>query len=238
MKSLLPLLQPGINAAKKNAVTILFIQFCCLILVVSYYQFEAVRVWADQVGVLKKNGGLVAAFVSCFIAGGFFPEIAKFCVRKSPKYDRAQITSVLWTAVVYGYIGVTVDIFYNLQATLFGSGVDVVTLAKKMAFDILVFAPLFSIPTSVMLFTFGYDGFKREFWTKKAFTKKYLMNAVLPAMPMGWAFWIPVLLCLYSLPTSLQFPFAMLAEAAWSILFVFLLTPEDDPDLNEFPAMV
>ncbi|MBW7929038.1 MAG: hypothetical protein H3C58_13330, partial [Fimbriimonadaceae bacterium] len=48
--------------------------------------------------------------------------------------------------------------------------------------------------------------------------------SIVPALIPCWAFWIPILICVYSLPANLQFVFALLAEAAWSILFVFIAT--------------
>jgi hypothetical protein len=50
-------------------------------------------------------------------------------------------------------------------------------------------------------------------------------DRVFPALIPCWVFWIPVLFCVYAFPPNLQLPFAFLAEAAWSMIVVFVSKP-------------
>jgi hypothetical protein len=125
--------------------------------------------------------------------------------------------------MAYGIIGVQVDLWYRVQTFLFGEGRDLGTLLVKTAVDQAVFSTLLAIPTAVFLFAWRREGLKAalEVWTPKGWMKR-----VFPAMIPCWALWIPVLFCCYAMPTDLQFFFAMLAEAAWSVIFVFMMTDD------------
>jgi hypothetical protein len=45
-----------------------------------------------------------------------------------------------------------------------------------------------------------------------------------PLMVTCWAFWIPVLACVYSMPKDMQFVLFICANAAWSLLLVTMGT--------------
>jgi hypothetical protein len=114
-----------------------------------------------------------------------------------------------------------VDIFYRYQAVMFGTGIDVATLVKKTSMDMFVVSPIIFVPTGMLLLHLKNSHF-RVGSLREALTWKFYRAYVVPTMPYNWAYWIPVVLCVYALPTVLQFPFAQLAEAAWSLLFVFI----------------
>ena len=156
-------------------------------------------------------------------AGGAVPELAKFLLRRIPRFDRPWLASSAYNALVYGVVGVQIDLFYQLQAIVFGAGNEPATLIVKTAVDMGLFTTVLSIPTAVLLYTWKRRDFRFDGW-RSAFTRRFYATQIWPTLIPCWAFWIPVLFCVYAMPSNLQFCFAVLAEAAWSMVFVFLVT--------------
>lgn len=208
---------PAREAVTHHWAPLLLIQICAVVMVVLYYQLPSMRAGLDWLGHLKERGGLVFAFLVGCNAGGIVPEIAKLLTGKLKRMTRAWLLESLFNGLVYGLVGVQVVVFYWFQTVWFGPGHDFVTLAIKTAVDMLVFSPLISIPTAVLLLDWRAVRFKFGPLNLGAF----LWNRLLPSLILCWIFWTPVLFCVYSLPSNLQFPFSNLAEAAWAIVFIF-----------------
>lgn len=204
----------------------MLIQAAAIALVVLYFNSESVRTWSEWIAATKVKSGLLGAFIAGGIAGGFIPELAKLATGRVKKFDQKHTIGVLWAAFVYGLVGITVDLLYKAQAVWFGTGNDVGTLAIKVFVDMTAFTMLVSFPLAASLFAWWREGFKWSFW-KGAFTWNFYKTEIASKLPIGWAFWIPILTCTYALPLNLQFPFAILAEAAWSVLFVFMMTDNE-----------
>ncbi len=169
------------------------------------------------------------AFMAGAIAGGIVPEIARMATGTVEGQGWSRWQKVAWTSLVFGLVGIFVDLFYKGQAALFGNGIDAATLICKTAFDMFVFAPLFCIPFEVASLQWPQKGWKlSEFF--RGFGVTTYRDSVLPVMLPCWAFWIPVLVCVYAMPLNLQFVFAIFAEAAWSIIVVYVATRSEDAE--------
>ena len=213
--------EPGLLAIRRNWVPIAFIQLAALLLVAAYFQIPALQTSLKSVETLKEKGGLAFAFFGGMIAGAIVPEIAKLLTGRLRSFNKAWLQESAYNGLVYGIIGIQVDLFYrSLTATLGGEATPTIVITKTLI-DQLIFSPLLSIPTATFMFRWRYHRFQRETFAKELQDRFYVMQIV-PGVLMCWAFWVPVLCCAYSLPPLLQFPFSMLAEAAWSILFVFM----------------
>lgn len=212
---------PGVAAVRAHWRPLLFIQVAALLLVVAYYQSPAVREVASDIAALKQRGGLLFAFCGGFLAGWAFPEIAKFLTGQLKVFDAEWLKKSLFTGLVYGLLASQVDVFYQLQAMWFGTGVSPGTILIKTFVDMGIVAPLWFVPFTVAFFEGRRAGFGAAIsvWRWPVYRRK-----VVPALLPNWAFWIPVLFCVYALPTNLQLPLSILAEAAWSIVFVFIAT--------------
>lgn len=215
--------QPGLRAVKSTWGPFVAIQLAAVALVVSYYQAPGVHQSLEAAEEFKRNGGLWVAAVAGMIAGGILPEFAKLASGRLKKFDGDWIRLTAFTTMVYGIIGVQIDLWYRLQTLWFGEGRDWGTLLTKTAVDQIFFAPLVAIPTAVFLFAWRKEGLKPAL---EVGTPSGWMKRVFPAMIPCWALWIPVLFCCYAMPTDLQFFFSMLAEAAWSVIFVFMMTDD------------
>lgn len=214
---------PGLAAVRRNLAPFLLIQLGAFAFVVFYYRSAALQAGADVVMAWKLAGGIPFAFAAGALAGGVIPEVSKALTGRLRKLDRKWALDSLYNGFVYGIVGVQVDLFYRFQTWAFGDGKDVGTLLLKTAVDMLLFATLISIPTALCLYEWRRLGFKLRALVRQ-FSWAFYRDKVVPGIIPCWAFWIPILLCVYSMPADLQFCFSILAEAAWSILFVFIAT--------------
>lgn len=216
-------LQPGIAAIRRYWAPFLLIQVSAALLVVAYYQVESVRVFADRIGLLKASWGLLFSAVGGFVAGGIVPEIAKAITGRMDRVSSTWLGNTVFNGFVYLVVAVQVDLFYRFQAFVFGNGVDAQTIFLKTLVDMGLFAPLLCMPSGVVLCEWR-DARWNLGATLRALDRAWYRERVIPAILPGWAFWIPFLICLYALPQPLQMPFALLGEAAWSIIFIFIAT--------------
>lgn len=223
--SLREALRPGLAAVRRYWAPFILIQACAVGLVVLYYSLESVRIVADDIGAIKKAWGLDFSAIGGFIAGGLLPEAAKALTGRIRSYDSAWFKNMLYAGFVYVIVAVQVDLFYQLQAVLFGHGIDPVTVGLKLLVDMALFAPFLCMPTGVVLIDWRSHAF-RLLPTIRGIHRIWYRERVLPAMIPGWAFWIPFLCAVYALPLALQMPLCLLGEAAWSLLFIFIARQE------------
>ncbi len=209
------------RAIRKNWLPMLAIQIVAFLLVLSYFRFESVRNATASIARAKDSGGELFVILAGACAGGVIPQIAKIVTGKAGRIDRAFWEDSAFAALLFAAIAVQVDAFYRCQVIFFGAGKDPATLLKKTSLDMFVMAPLLFNPFAMLMLHARQTGFKFE-GLRKGFSWWFYRSRVLPTLPVNWAFWIPILLCVYSLPSLLQFPFAQLAEACWSLVFIFI----------------
>lgn len=219
-------MQPGLRAVRSLWRPMLLIQSLAIVLVVVYYRSPGFQEIASRLQEWKIAGGLLFAFAAGAIAGGIIPAAAKAVTRSCPDTPAKQLKDALWNGLIFGLVGVFVDVFYQFQGQLFGTGTDPLTLAKKTAVDMGLFSPFFAIPFEVATLRWPQVRFRvSELF--RVFNWTFYRETVIPALLPCWAFWIPVLFCVYAMPMNLQFCFAILAEAAWSIIVVSVATEND-----------
>jgi uncharacterized membrane protein YfcA len=204
-------------AFRHNLAPILLIQAGAVALITAFSLSSGTRHFLEKLGDWKLSSGLAGAAVTGAIAGGLLPEVAKALTRRQP----SSLGKAAYTALLYAVMGVLVDILYLTLANLYGNGTDAGTLAKKVVTDMGLFTPFISIPLAVGMMTFFNQRFSWPEVVKECQNPRIRMT-YLSSLVMSWCFWIPVLACVYAFPTAIQFPVAMLAEGAWSVLFVFM----------------
>jgi hypothetical protein len=214
---------PGIAALKHGWAPMLLIQFFAGCLVVAYYQIPGLRMSLRALEELKSHGGPPFALASGAIAGGLVPQLAKLLTGRVTSFGRRFWLQMLFTGAVYAIVSLQIDYFYQFQAFMFGSQHDGLTVIKKDLVDMAIFAPFISIPTAVILFEWRNAGFSATDLGHRL-RSQFFRSKIVPALIPCWAFWIPMLLCVYAMPPNLQFPLAQLAEASWAVLFIFIAT--------------
>ena len=206
----------------------MLIQVGAVALVVSYYRFPGLQEAARSASELKLRYGVWFAFLLGTLAGGVVPELAKLLTGGLRRFDRTWVVETTYNAFVYGLVGAQVDLLYRFQAFLFGPQHDVRTLIVKTAVDMGLFAPIISIPTATLMYAWRREGFRVRPIFRYGF-RSFFFHQIMPGLIPCWFFWTPVLFCTYAMPSDLQLCFSMLAEAAWSIVFIFIAKEDHAP---------
>lgn len=228
MTRILTLLRPGWEAFRTYWPLLIAIQLAALAVLISYYLIEGTSGFYAWVGHIKNEGGLLFAGIATVVSAGIIPELLKSCLRP-PNVPRPSWGEILHQLALWFIVGCNVYLFYEVQAFLFGVGTDLVTVTKKVLLDQLAFTPLFNLPIVAAWYL----------WREKSYRFGPLMKAlgpgfyrkrVLPIWATALAFWPAMLLIVYSLPADLQFPLFLCANAAWSILMIFILRRQTGSD--------
>jgi hypothetical protein len=222
------LIRPGIVAARDNWRPFVLIQSIAFALVVSYYQVDAVRAACDVLGNLKAKWGFLFAAVAASLAGALLPEVAKAVVQPDYKL-RGRLGEVGFLLTFFFFNGIAVDMFYRFLGWLFGTSTGLVTIVSKMLFDMLIFTPLLVLPLILLIFGWrelGYSATKLRQQVRQSGFGWWYLKRVGPMLPPNWAYWVPMVLMIYSLPQTLQVPLFSIALGGWSLLMVVLARGE------------
>ena len=209
-------IRPGVLAVRHHLRPFLLIRGCAVAIVIAYYQSTALHGYAAQLAAWKASGGYLFSILSTAFAGVVLPEVFKLITRNGGHYGARQL---LYNAVVFGFIGFTVDVFYRLLAALLGDSNSIGVVTTKVLLDQFVYSPFLSIPISLTLFLWRDLNFDIQ-RTRQALRVNFVKGRLLPALIVCWGFWGPVVTCVYALPAQLQFCLFLFAQAAWSLLLI------------------
>ena len=213
---------------RENRVPCIALNIIVITLVGSYYQVPAVAAVWEAVGAFKLKWADAFSLGSTIFAAALLPSLVQLVMGTLPsegRWKRVGLLSLFW-----GYRGMEIDLFYQVQGWLFGTGNDAATLLKKVALDQFVMSPLWFVPTVLIAMRWVDMGgswartrasLTREFWTRTCPT----------VMVTNWLVWIPTLALVYSLPPALQFPLFSVVMCFF-ILIVTLLARSDQRSIK------
>ncbi|PQA77217.1 hypothetical protein [Rhodoferax sp. TS-BS-61-7] len=190
-----------------------------VLLLLAYLWSPAVQSGLTQWGMLKQAWGYPGSFVTYAAFAVLVPELLAWAVLRQP-VPRTIARDMAFAIVVFGLIGISVDVLYSVQVALFGSGNDAATIVKKMLFDQFVYSPVSNF-VMVAVFLWKDEGFRTstlrtlasgDFWSRR----------YLPVIIAVWCVWGPGVLVIYFMPTALQFPVASLILSFWILIFKFM----------------
>src|SRR5580658_7899203 len=136
----------------------LLIQSAALALALGYHFIQAMRSACEAVGVWKTSGGLLFVALSGAVAGGLLPEIAKALADRTLAGLRGRGGAIAFNTAFFAFNGIVIDLFYRLEATLFGSEGSLHTVVNKTLFDQFVFTPLWLV-FIILVFQWRQRGF-------------------------------------------------------------------------------
>lgn len=190
-----------------------------VLLLVSYLWSPAVQSGLAQWGAAKQAWGYPGSFVTYAAFAVLVPELLAWAVLRQP-VPKTIVGDMGFAILVFGFIGISVDMLYSVQVALFGSGNDAATIVKKMLFDQLVYSPVSNF-FMVAVFIWKDQGFRlgalRYFTSAEFWGQRYL-----PVIIAVWCVWGPGVLVIYFMPTALQFPVASLILSFWILIFKFM----------------
>ena len=213
--------RPGILAVRKFYRAFFFFQAVAIGLYFAYYHFSSVQHAIDAFAAWKASGGLLLSALLTALAGTILPESVRTLVGPDRTWSRARFRQLGWNFVFFGFNGLLVDLFYILQAFLFGVGNSWSVILPKMALDFFGFIPWVALPMSVSYFLWLELG-----WSPARILRAWgwplYRDRVVPLLIPDFFYWGPILVFLYGLPLTLQVPFFLLAFSGWSLAFVFI----------------
>jgi hypothetical protein len=189
------------------------------LLMVAYAWSPAVQSGLAHWGAVKLAWGYPFAFVSYAVFAVLVPEILGHVVLKQP-WSKTVWADMAYAMLVFGALGISVDMLYSLQVSLFGDGQDAATVVKKMLVDQFLYAPVANF-VLVALLAWREGGFGLNA-LRGILTFRYISRNYLPVLVAVWCIWIPSVLVVYFMPTALQFPMASLILSFWVLIFKFI----------------
>jgi len=200
----------------------LLVQVAMIAVVIGYFHYPPIFNLFTNIADYKDQTGIWFILATGFVAGGLIPEIAKPLVGRIPNINKEWLSLTIYTSTVYMLITLLVYFMFKFQVVLFGDDGTPLMVAKKVIFDQLIFSPLISIPLGVGLFKWRQEKFQLSAWKQVILPENYKRN-VFPALIMCWAYWGPITMGMYFLPEKVQFVASAFCQAAWSLLFVFMV---------------
>ncbi|NCY20407.1 hypothetical protein EBX31_00435 [bacterium] len=219
--SLQDALRPGFLAVRRYYRVFLFFQAVAIALYFSYHHLPMVQAYCDAFAAWKKTGGISLSALLTAMAGTLLPEFVRTLVGPDRSWNWDRLRRLGWNFLFFAFTGLQVDLFYLLQASLFGVGASYQVVLPKIALDFFGFVPWVALPISVSYFLWLELGWS---WHRilRAWNWRLYRDRVLPLVIPDFVYWGPILFILYGLPLSLQVPFFLLAFSGWSLAFVFI----------------
>ncbi|MFM2168488.1 MAG: hypothetical protein RIS79_2859 [Verrucomicrobiota bacterium] len=213
---------------RENRVPCLALNLVVITLVGSYYQVPAIAEAWEAVGAFKLKWAYAFSLGSTIFAAVLLPTLVQLWMGTLPaegRWKRVGLLSLFW-----GYRGMEIDWFYQVQGWLFGTGNDAATLIKKVAVDQFVMSPLWFVPTVLIAMRWVDMG---SSWTRTraSLTREFWTRTCPTVMVTNWLVWIPTLALVYSLPPALQFPLFSVVMCFF-ILIVTLLARGDQRSIK------
>ena len=227
-KLVLRSLRLGLNAARVNFAPAVLVQLLMAALVLSYFYLPVAKPIFGVLTDWNVRGGLLFSFVAMGTTVGVLTEIFSVYLHKNGRWTREDLSNICFNFVIFGFLGVMNNLFYQLQAHWFGSGRSPEVLATKTLVDQFVYTPFLTNPMQTLAFLWRSEqfSFQRTVDKMRQFRQFYVLT-VLPVLVSNWLFWIPMVVLIYCFPTSLQLPLGILACAIWSMLLTALVEPAD-----------
>jgi len=205
------------QAARTNFLPGLLLQALMILFFAAYTMHEGTRSFLVHVAELKNQTGYVFSFCSYIIAAAVLPEILRMGFFHGGKIHRQNLWNILTGALIWGFFGIVVDMFYRLQGVLFGIESTWTVIAAKMLVDQFLFSPLFGAPFAVGMLAWR-DARFRPSALRSILTIDFLLRRVLPVQVAGWFIWIPGVCLIYFMPPLLEVPVAVLIQIFWVLI--------------------
>jgi hypothetical protein len=207
----------GLQAGRENFKPGLAILLLTVLLVTGYYYYPPITAALEVLRHWKELGGFGFAFIAGAFAGGVVSEVYLVLWQQRGHWLGKNTRSLLYKIFIFGLGAMVVDLFYRSQASAFGGETDGKTIFIKVLVDQFLFNPLWAAPFQAGLFYIKENGWNREMWSLR-----FYVESVLPVLISTWCLWIPVVACLYAMPTALQLPTNLIVTAFWALILTSL----------------
>lgn len=213
--------EAGIRAAKANFLPALVVQVCMLLLLIAYYKHTSTKEALDQLADFKTRSGYFFVSGTAMIAAAIIPELLRILFFQKGRLQRRNLTNLIFTLPFWGFMAITVDLFYRAQAAMFGNGIDFQTIAIKVVVDQFAYAAMFASPVTCVLYDWKHNRYSLK-GMSRVFSQNYYRGTIFPVLFTNWCVWIPMICVIYCLPLPLQFPLFSLALSMWVLIYTWM----------------
>jgi hypothetical protein len=209
----------GLAGVKRNALPGIALQLFALALVAAYYFALGARPAFDAVAGWKAHYGFAYSALATGVFGGAIPFLYLLFSGRIPAGKRRG--EFLFYVLFWAYRGVEVDLFYRLQAHVFGDAATFAVVLPKVLVDQLVYSVFVAAPGQVVFFLWKDRGFSFQA-IKPDLNLGYLTSSVVTVVFSQWMVWVPAVSIIYCLPSPLQIPLFNLVVCFWVLLLTFV----------------
>ena len=209
----------GTAGVKRNVLPGLALQAIALASALAYYMAPGARPAFAAVAGWKEHYGFAYSACATALFGGAIPFLyllASGHIKIGQR--RAQF---LFYLLFWAYRGVEVDLFYRLQAFVFGDRAALAVVLPKVLVDQLVYSVFIAAPGQALFFLWKERGFSFRA-IRPDLNLSYLTTAVATVAFSSWMVWIPAVSIIYCLPSPLQIPLYNLVVCFWALLLTFV----------------
>ncbi len=231
---LLPRLSPwrqGLAAARANAIPAVALTAAGVALLAGYYFHAPTHRAMERVADVKRQWGLLFSLVSTAIFAGLLPVLLQQIVPNLP--HRAALRHLPFFLLLWGYRGVETDLFYRLQAHLFGDVAEARVVIIKLVLDLGFYTPVWCTPMVVVAYLWKDCGFSLA-EARRRLGRRWYVARVVPVLIANNAIWLPGVAILYSLPLALQMPFQNLVQCLNTLIITLVMAAHSQADDDRF----
>ncbi len=215
--------QKGKEAAWQNRWPGFWLWLFGVFLIGGYFWLPPIRNALESLGEWKSQLGLLFSIVSTAIFGGLLPVVLPLIVEG--KVPKAFVGLLVSNVVFWALKGVEIDLFYRLQAWMFGDKSSFQTIAIKVFIDQVFYAPFIGLFNCVLFYIWRDNGYSLG-RTRISLGPNWYVRKVLPPLISNWCVWLPSVIVIYALPLALQLPVQNLILCFWVLVLVFFATEE------------
>ncbi|MGI8820549.1 MAG: hypothetical protein ACR2ID_06765 [Chthoniobacterales bacterium] len=211
----------GWEAMRANLAPGLVLQAVMLGLLLGYYFVPSCAGLLIRLAAYKQQHGLAFVITATVLAASVLPEIFVIVLFQGGRLRRDNLRNVLFTAVLWGLDGVSVDLLYRGLAAWLGDTRSFSVVVVKICVDQFIYNVFFAAPYGVIAYQWKNSGFSAAV-LRQSFTLAFYRDKIVPTLFATWAVWIPLVAMIYSLPLALQFPLFSLALTFWVLLLTYM----------------
>ncbi len=198
----------------------LVLQAAALGVVLAYYFVPATGAVFARLAGWQSAGGFAFSAVATALCGGVLPFLY---LRLHPDTRAGHPwPHLFFFAAFWAWKGAEVDLWYRTLAVVHGPGHDAFTIARKVLSDQFGYNPFYAAPVANLCFAWKDAGFRWAPVAADLRAGRWYLRRVLPVLIAVWFLWIPVVCCVYALPSPLQMPLFNIVLCFWSMLFAHI----------------
>ncbi|HEY4302159.1 MAG TPA: hypothetical protein VGM73_14890 [Candidatus Didemnitutus sp.] len=196
----------------------LFLQAVAVAVVIAYYAVPSAAPAFAALARWKAAGGYTFSALASVVCGGIVPFL--YLHSRPASRQRQPLAQFAFYCLFWAWKGAEVDLWYRILGSVFGAENRPGVVALKVLCDQFLYNPLYTTPVGNLLFAWKDAGFRWKPVRRDLQAGQWYWRRVIPALIAVWSLWIPVVCCVFALPSALQVPLFNVVLCFWSMLYI------------------